>query len=360
MNLFIRSYCVNPQMDRDGGRIGGTVGTLKSIKKLINDFSPSNVLVVWDGEGGSQRRKQIYSAYKAGRTVRLNEEYDFGESPEERLANLRRQRNLAIDYLTLLGVPQVRADGVEADDMIAYLAANVDHPGGTIVVTTDQDMLQLIREEKWAEPCEKNEIGHVPYEHDIGRCSACGAPRQSEVKVWSPIKKVMYDCQTFLSEYGIIPENFRLVKAITGDKSDNIEGIKGFGAKTVAKSFPFLLERRSSADEVLRAAEELGSTLGKRLVEKKERFLENLELVDLSAPMLSVVAARQARDALWRPLACREVEFRIKVVKDGVSFTDDKFVQPIRDFVMRRKKLLERIVPEQKEVVEEFDGKENE
>lgn len=355
-NLFIRNYVRSPYTDSNGERMGGTTGMVISTRKLLNDLRPSNVLVVWDGEGGSQRRRSIYQAYKAGRTVRLNEkaENDFGETPEQRMENMRKQRNLSQDYLTILGIPQVRADGVEADDLIAYVAGKMDHPTGCVVVTTDQDMLQLVRAAGFVNPPIDGECpnGYMGIHNDRRAdgfvrpsCVTCGEPmpRQSEVRVWSPIKKVMYDRERFISEYSVLPENFRLVKALTGDSSDNIGGIKGFGARTVARAFPFLLERRATSDEVLEAAASLKGVLGKRLTEGKSRFLENLTLMDLSEPMLSATAARQARTALTVDLGCREVDFRIRVVKDAVGFGGHDFIGPFREFVLRRRRLLREI-----------------
>jgi 5'-3' exonuclease len=313
-NTLIRNYVRSPYMNSNGERMGGTTGMVISVRKLISDLGASNVLVVWDGEGGSQRRRSIHSEYKAGRTVRLNRaDDDMAVSAEEQLANFKQQFDLAKEYLTMLGVPQVRADGVEADDLMAFVAAHMDHPNGVVIVSTDQDMLQLVREK---------------------------SEDHSEVKVWSPIRKIMYDTKTFISDYGVLPENFRLVKALTGDTSDNIEGVKGFGAKTVPKSFPFLVERRATAEEVITAAESLKGTLGKRLTEEKSKFLENLSLVDLSEPMLSATAARSAREALERDLGCKEVEFRMRVVRDGISFGGTNFIDPFRDLVARRRRML--------------------
>jgi 5'-3' exonuclease len=371
-NSFIRNFVRSPYMNAHGERAGGTVGMVVSVRKIINDFGASNCLVVWDGEGGSQRRKAIYSNYKAGRTVRMNKrEDDMAETPEEQLANLRKQVADAKEYLSLLGVPQVRCDGVEADDVMAYVAGKMDHPNGCIMVTTDQDMLQLIREksQQHTEECELRYTQMQPHGalsvpldltgYDLnsplmtryattklrkdyyGLVRICDCPSSSEVRVYSPVKKVMYDRKTFISDYsGVLPENWRLVKALTGDSSDNIEGVRGFGLKTVVKSFPFLLERRATADEVMAAANGLKGVAGKRLVEDESRFRENLTLMDLSEPMLSATAARQARDALRHDLGCREVEFRVRVVRDGVSFTGDNFVGPFRDHVIRRRWLL--------------------
>jgi DNA polymerase-1 len=328
-------------MDVNGQRAGGTTGMIISVRKIINDFRPSNVLVVWDGEGGSQRRRSIYAEYKAGRKVRLNEEYDFGETAESRLENMRKQRNDSSELLTILGIPQVRADAVEADDLIAYIAGKMDHPHGVIIVSTDQDFLQLIRQ------------AGITHEPDCV-AGSCSCPRQSEIRVYSPVKKKMYDRQSFISEFGVLPENFRMLKALSGDASDNIEGVKGFGFKMAAKSFPFLSERRVTADEVLEAAESLTGTLGKRLLDEKSRFLENLTLVDLSEPMLSATAARQAREALYRDLGCKEVDFRMRVVRDGILFSGNNFIGPFRELRLRRQKFLSTV-----SVGEPFDRSES-
>jgi DNA polymerase-1 len=319
-------------MDSNGSRCGGSIGTLKSVRKLLNDLRPDNVLMVWDGEGGSQRRRSIMSEYKAGRKVRLNRKDDFGESAEEDLHNLQKQYHDCQDYLGMLGVPQVRAPNVEADDLIAHLSINAVED--VLIVTTDQDLLQLIRD-RGVEPCVKcNE----PYRGD-SRCADCTV--LSEVKVWSPIKGKLYDRQRFLSEYGVLPENYRLMKALTGDASDNIKGIKGFGIKTIAKSFPFLAERKAKASEILEVGKGLKGALGKSLTDGESKFKENMQLVDLSEPMLSADAARQAREALVREMPVRELDLRVRMVRDGTSVSDaDKLVSPFRQLAVRRKRLI--------------------
>ncbi len=337
LSNFIRSFVVSPYMDTNGQRMGGCAGMVITVRKLINDFKAANVIVIWDGEGGSQRRKAIYKDYKAGRTVRLNRhDDDMAVDPEEQLANMRMQLSVCKEYLGLLGIPQVRADSVEADDLIAYCAANLNQPGGAIIVTTDQDMLQLIRETK--EPTDEEPQG------------------LSEVRVYSPIKKVMFDRKTFISTYGILPENLRISKALTGDASDNIDGIRGFGVKTVARSFPYLAERKATPADIMETALTLKGTLGKRLQEEKEKFLTNLTLVDLSDPMLSATAARQAREALRDgDLRCQEVNFRVRILRDGVTFAGD-VISPFRDFALRRKRLLAELGAHTETIVEEDEN----
>ncbi len=308
---------------------------LKSVVKLLNDNRPSNVLIVWDGEGGSQRRRSIMSEYKAGRKIRMNRKDDLGETVVEDQENLRRQFAACRDYLGLLGVPQVRADGVEADDLIAHLAINSSDD--VVIVTTDKDMLQLIREAGFDDECNNGEPHSSP---DVCTpCVVCGATRSSQVKVWSPVKGKMSDSGLFISDYGVLPENYRLMKALVGDASDNIDGIPGFGVKTVAKIFPVLNERQATASEIIGLAADVKGTLGKRLIEQETKFRENLTLVDLSEPMLSAEAARQAREALRREMGCKELDLRIRMSRDGTAVTDgDKLCQPFRVLQMMRKK----------------------
>jgi DNA polymerase-1 len=347
LNTFIRNFVVSPYMNSNGERMGGCTGTVISVRKMLNDFKAGNILMVHDGEGGSQRRKAIFSDYKAGRSVRVNRnDDDMAVDPEEQLANMRMQIGVTKEYLGLLGIPQVRADSVEADDLIAYVAANINQPGGTIIVTTDQDMLQLIREAG----------GGCSSEDHTNGCTERCTPRVSEVRVYSPIKKVMYDRKRFISDYGILPENLRLAKSLTGDASDNIPGIRGFGIKTVARSFPYLAERFATPQDILETALTLKGTLGKRLQEEKEKFLKNLTLVDLSDPMLSATAARQAREALRDDdLRCQEVNFRIRILRDGVTFAGD-VISPFRDFQLRRKRLLAELSAHTEPVIEEDEN----
>ena len=79
LNTFLRSYAAIPTLDDNGNHIGGMSGFLKSIGSVIRDFKPTRVIIVFDGKGGSQRRRKIYPDYKANRKppTRLNRQYDM-------------------------------------------------------------------------------------------------------------------------------------------------------------------------------------------------------------------------------------------------------------------------------------------
>ena len=183
-------------------------------------FRPTRVIIVFDGKGGSNRRRKIYPEYKHKRKTkyRVNRAYDFA-SPEDEKQNMIMQLQRIVEYLDTLPITVLSYDNIEADDTIGYLCRQVLTESQITVMSTDKDFLQLAN----------------------GR-----------IKIWSPTKKKMYDEDAVLNEYGISSHNFIWYRVIDGDKSDNIPGIKGLGLKTIQKKLPFLSENRIvEKDEVL-------------------------------------------------------------------------------------------------------------
>jgi DNA polymerase-1 len=126
MNLFIRNYAAVPSMDDDGNHIGGMVGFFKSLGLAIRSFKPSRVIVVFDGKGGSQRRRKIYPDYKKNRKppVRLNRSYDLTTDEQEK-ENMKFQLVTLVQMIECLPVTLMALDNVEADDVIAVPAVGV-------------------------------------------------------------------------------------------------------------------------------------------------------------------------------------------------------------------------------------------
>ena len=79
LNTFIRAFSVNPSLNEDGSHVGGLVGFLKSVRFAVNKFKPTRCSIVFDGKGGSKRRRKIYPEYKSNRKVKskLNLEIHF-------------------------------------------------------------------------------------------------------------------------------------------------------------------------------------------------------------------------------------------------------------------------------------------
>ena len=75
-NVFTRHFCANPTLNKDGLPVGGAIGFLRGLKKIVNDIYPSKIYVIWEA-GGSAKRRSIYPDYKKGRKPpRLNRFYD--------------------------------------------------------------------------------------------------------------------------------------------------------------------------------------------------------------------------------------------------------------------------------------------
>jgi len=209
LNMFLRSYVISPHLDKKGWPVGGTIGFLKSLQKVARDFDADEIIVAWDGHEGSQRRRSMNKDYKGGRKpVRFNRRMvELPEDKEE--ANKGYQQVRLMEYLNEMPVIQLVADFTEADDIIALV---INHPRYAnwkkTIISSDKDFFQLCRD---------------------------------DVQIYRPIQKKIVTKDSIIENFKIHPKNFALARAIEGDKSDNLKGIKGAGLKTIAKRFPYLV-----------------------------------------------------------------------------------------------------------------------
>jgi len=100
LNTFIRVFSVIPTTNDDGIHVGGMVGFLRSIGYTINMFRPTRVIIVFDGKGGSTRRRKLYPEYKQNRKTkyRVNRAYDFASQEDEK-QNMIMQLQRIVEYL---------------------------------------------------------------------------------------------------------------------------------------------------------------------------------------------------------------------------------------------------------------------
>ena len=135
MNTFIRSFAAIPTMDENGNHIGGVTGFLKSVGYVIRKFKPSRVYVIFDGKGGSKRRRDIYPDYKSGRKplTRLNRTYDMTTEQDEQDL-MRYELVIVAKALMKLPITTITLDYVEADDIISYIAQHVVENGGESII----------------------------------------------------------------------------------------------------------------------------------------------------------------------------------------------------------------------------------
>jgi 5'-3' exonuclease len=260
LNTFIRSWTTNPTMNEDGDHTGGVIGTLKSVGFQIREFNPTRVIMTFDGKGGSGSRKKIFEGYKADRgknRFRVNRAYPEMMTEEDEQISMKRQFVWLADILDHLPVKTMIYDGIEADDVIAYIKTQLASDE-VVIVSTDKDFLQLVDE---------------------------------KTKVYSPTKKKTFDRQMVFDEWGIWPQNLLLFRTLDGDASDNIPGVKGCGLKTVLKRFPELGEDRLiTFDELFELAEQRkkDAKVYQDILDNKEIILRNRELMELSEPRIPV------------------------------------------------------------------------
>lgn len=192
-------------MSTHGTQAGGFAGFLKTLRYLSLDNQPSRIYCVWEG-GGSTRRRNIFPEYKLGsRPEKLNRFY--GDDIPDTEDNKHHQKLTLLKALKHLPVCQLYTPDCEADDVIAYLCCGPLRQQEKIIVSMDKDMYQLLDE---------------------------------KTRVFNLTKKVFVTAGDVFRDYRITPRNFGLAKALSGDASDNIDGIKGLGFKTAAKRFPML------------------------------------------------------------------------------------------------------------------------
>jgi len=260
LHTFIRSWAAIPTLNDNGDHIGGISGFLKSVALVTRQLKPTRVVIVFDGQGGSQRRRKIYPEYKSNRKpiTRLNRPYDL-TTPDQEQANLKRQLVTLVSALENLPVTVIALDKVEADDVIAATAEWVRVQGGkSIILSSDKDFLQLVSD---------------------------------TVEIWNPARKTHYTVDTVVEDYKIHPKNFLLYRALTGDKSDNIPGVNGVGEikpgkkskSNLLKYYPEFSESTKLDETFLydKATTNTGPKFYTNILDSKDLIDRNLKLMDL-------------------------------------------------------------------------------
>lgn len=257
LNTLIRNFSVNLQINPTGHNVGGLVGFLKSLGSLVRTFNPTRTIIVWDGRGGSQNRKNVNPNYKAQRVHASVIHWDMYENKAEEIESLQDQADRLLDYLSCLPVSYVQIDKLEADDVIAYLAKEGSkHDRKVTIVSSDKDFLQLI---------------------------------DRNVQVYSPSKKVLYDYDQGFAFLQVLPENYNIVKALLGDNSDGLAGVKGVGIRGIVKEFPELqTDPGCTLDYIYqRCSEDLGKkAMCAKIINDWDRVETNYKLMNLHESVL--------------------------------------------------------------------------
>ncbi len=242
-----------------GEHVGGIWHFLNTIRKFLTEYNYNKVIVFWDGERSVSQRKLLYPKYKLNRR---------GNNDEVKEESFERQRQRVKQYLEEMFVRQVEFDDSEADDLIAYYC-KISKGEDKTIFSSDRDLTQLITD---------------------------------DVSIYSPNTKRYYKKGDKIKMYEIeIPHyNVKTFKILSGDKSDNIDGIYYLGEKTFVKLFPEILDKEVNYTDILKKGEDIlkeqkdnvalknlltGRT--KEGIYGDEFFEINKKIVDLSEPLIT-------------------------------------------------------------------------
>lgn len=240
-SLLHRAYYATPPLHSPCGKPTNAVyGTIRMLSRLISEKKPTHLAVAFDGEGGSFRKK-LYSEYKAQRKP----------TPPEILT----QMETMMDVLECSGIKCLHLPEYEADDIIGTMSARAAVAGcQVIIVTGDRDMLQLVN-------------------------------RKATVLLMRKGVSELLECNPETTEEltGVQPARIVDLKALAGDKSDNIPGAAGVGGKTAR----VLLERYGDVETVLERIEEIPGSTGEKLRASVERIRlsKSLATIRCDAPI---------------------------------------------------------------------------
>ena len=259
LNTFLRNFTMVNHINPDGHHIGGLTGFLKSVGYAIRMVDPTKIVIVFDGVGGSNARRNLFPDYKANRNTSRITNYDIFSSKDEEQESISNQMERLVQYLKCLPVTVISIDGLEADDIIGYVATKFEPHEETQKVTimsADKDFLQLV---------------------------------SNKVHCYSPTKKKTYTPKEVKEEYGVSCNNFINYKILLGDQSDNVPGISGLGPKKIIKLFPELTGNKVTLESIIEKSAKLinENKLYLSVVERRHQLEINRRLMSLDGDFLS-------------------------------------------------------------------------
>jgi DNA polymerase-1 len=237
VNYLFRSYYAITSMLNDKGQSTNALfGFIRTVQKLIRDFSPHHLVCVFDGPDNKKSRQAVYAEYKMHRKG----------APED----LFPQFELAYEYCALAGIATLCVDGVEADDTMATVALWAEKKGAKVFLcSSDKDLMQLVNDQIFLLQLHKDNL--------------------------------IVDAAKVKEIFGVRPDQILDLLSIMGDASDNIPGLEGFGPKTAAA----LLQEFGTLDNILAHPEKVKG-------EKKQQILRTQQKDALMSRELATLNMR--------------------------------------------------------------------
>ena len=296
-NLLFRSYYAtaytgNFMKNSKGFPTNALFGFTNMMNKIIEEEKPTYIMVAFDK--GKTFRHNKYDFYKQGRI----------ETPNE----LKLQFPKAKELLNAMGIKYYEIDNYEADDIIGTFAeyCNKDPNFIGTIISSDKDLLQLI----------SNDI---------------------DIKLLKQKDYLRYNEDIFSKEYGIKPINIIDLKALMGDASDNIPGVKGIGEKTALK----LLQEYKTLDGIYEHIDEIKGKTKEKLEQDKDNAYMSYEIatiykevpIDINIDELKYLGSTEKLNSLYEELEFysflkkekkKEEDINITIVDDVSKIKIDK------------------------------------
>lgn len=378
-NNLLKQSMIDSKVNSDGIHYGGIFQFLLQLRILLTmDYKYDYVYVVFDDTDSGILRYQIYNEYKANRDKnyakhliagsdetdywkRLNQTlkgmskaiYKKGEkrkktegkiltdeelrSMEEKRQqkemeheNFERERNLIMMYCIEMSIRVLFDDKTEGDDFIAYYVANKKPEERIVIVSTDQDLTQLI---------------------------------SPTVAVYNRMLKKYLNVKNFQKIKGFPVENVLIKKILCGDTSDNIGNIKGLSESRLMELMPEIAERPVTIDEVKKRAQE---KINERIENKKKplQWHENIihgisnkeydgdfyeineKIINLKKPLLTKQAESDIEAMMYAPMEPDDNAFTNiyqMITRDNIQDLIDpnvfsRFFTPFKELADREKK----------------------
>ena len=232
--FIFRAFHALPDLTRaDGTHIGAVVGFCNMLHKLLADHKAERIAVIFDA-ARKTFRNDLYPEYKAHRPP----------PPPELIP----QFALIREATRAFGIPAIDAPHYEADDLIAaYARAAESHDIPVRIVSSDKDLMQLIR---------------------------------AGVTMFDPLKSIPIGAEDVFKKFGVTPDKVIDIQALAGDSTDNIPGVPGIGVKTAAE----LITAYGDLETLLNRATEI------KQPKRREALIQNAELARLSKRLVTLDA----------------------------------------------------------------------
>jgi DNA polymerase-1 len=228
--LYRAFHALPPLTNSHGEPTGAVYGVVSMLRKLLKDYQPKQIAIVFDAKGKTFR-DDLFAEYKKQRPP----------MPDD----LKAQIEPLHGVVKAMGLPLIMVEGVEADDVIGTLAKQAEEAGiSTLISTGDKDLAQLVND---------------------------------KITLVNTMTSSVLDHEGVIKKFGVAPSQIIDYLSLVGDTSDNIPGIPNVGPKTAAK----WLTEYTSLDNLITHANEIKGKVG-------ENFRANLENIPLSKQLVTI------------------------------------------------------------------------